>query len=93
MNVGENITLCTLGQIGAGGPDQPPPRTSDGRRRSVDQLGVKTAGIDAPITSLSGGNQQKAIIGRWLLTQPKVLLLDDPDPRHRCRAPRPSCIA
>ena len=44
----------------------------------VEQLGVKTAGIDAPITSLSGGNQQKAIIGRWLLTEPKVLLLDDP---------------
>ena len=49
-----------------------------GPSRCVDQLGVKTAGIDAPITSLSGGNQQKAIIGRWLLTQPKVLLLDDP---------------
>src|SRR5262249_43098926 len=38
----------------------------------------RTAGIGAPITSLSGGNQQKTIIGRWLLTRPKVLLLDDP---------------
>ena len=44
----------------------------------VERLGVKTAGIEAAITSLSGGNQQKAIIGRWLLTEPKVLLLDDP---------------
>jgi ribose transport system ATP-binding protein len=44
----------------------------------VQQLGVKTASVDTPITSLSGGNQQKAIIGRWLLTEPKVLLLDDP---------------
>ena len=41
-------------------------------------LGVKTAGTEVAITSLSGGNQQKAIIGRWLLTKPKVLLLDDP---------------
>src|SRR5262249_35265104 len=45
---------------------------------TVSRLGVRTAGIDAAITSLSGGNQQKAIIGRWLLTRPKVLLLDDP---------------
>ncbi len=45
---------------------------------TVRQLGVKTAGIHAAITSLSGGNQQKAIIGRWLLTRPAVLLLDDP---------------
>ena len=35
-------------------------------------------GLDAAITSLSGGNQQKAIIARWLLAKPKVLLLDDP---------------
>src|SRR5262249_43769334 len=45
---------------------------------TVSQLSVKTAGVRAAITSLSGGNQQKAIIGRWLLTRPKVLLLDDP---------------
>ncbi|NQU23627.1 MAG: sugar ABC transporter ATP-binding protein [Candidatus Nealsonbacteria bacterium] len=39
---------------------------------------MKTAGIHVPITSLSGGNQQKAIVGRWLLTSPKVLRMDDP---------------
>lgn len=44
----------------------------------VSRLSIRTAGIDAPIMSLSGGNQQKAVIGRWLLTKPKVLLLDDP---------------
>ncbi len=47
-------------------------------RRAAEQLGVKTPDLAAPITSLSGGNQQKAIVGRWLLTRPKVLLLDDP---------------
>src|SRR5262249_29581599 len=45
---------------------------------TVQQFGVRTAGVEAGITSLSGGNQQKTIIGRWLLTKPKVLLLDDP---------------
>jgi ABC-type sugar transport system ATPase subunit len=39
---------------------------------------VKTPGPHAAITELSGGNQQKCIIGRWLLTKPTVLLLDDP---------------
>src|SRR5437867_9287075 len=42
------------------------------------KLSIKTTGLTAPIGSLSGGNQQKTIIGRWLLTEPQVLLLDDP---------------
>ncbi len=77
MDVGENITICTLREAAAAG------LLSRRRERqmaagSVAELGVKTAGVDAAITSLSGGNQQKSIIGRWLLTRPKVLLLDDP---------------
>jgi ribose transport system ATP-binding protein len=77
MNVGENITICTLRDAAAVGLLRP------GRERqmaagSVTELGVKTAGLDSAITSLSGGNQQKCIIARWLLARPKVLLLDDP---------------
>lgn len=41
-------------------------------------LGIKTASADTPIKSLSGGNQQKAILARWLLTNPKYLILDEP---------------
>jgi ribose transport system ATP-binding protein len=77
MNVGENISICTLHQTGAAG--------FINRRRerqmaaaTAKQLSVKSAGLAASITSLSGGNQQKCIIGRWLQTQPQVLLLDDP---------------
>jgi ABC-type sugar transport system ATPase subunit len=44
----------------------------------VDKLKIKTAGLSPSILSLSGGNQQKCIVGRWLLTKPQVLLLDDP---------------
>src|SRR5205823_1169554 len=77
MNVGENISICTLRQSGAAG--------FISRRRewraaaeTAQKLAIKTPSLAAPITSLSGGNQQKCIIGRWLQTRPKVLLLDDP---------------
>jgi ABC-type sugar transport system ATPase subunit len=41
-------------------------------------LRLKAASLDAPAERLSGGNQQKAILGRWLLHRPRVLLLDEP---------------
>lgn len=77
MSVGQNITMCSLRQAAAAG------LIRRGRERAmaeaeVGRLAVKTPGIDSPITGLSGGNQQKAILGRWLLTSPKILLLDDP---------------
>ena len=42
------------------------------------QLSLKMASLDAPVSSLSGGNAQKVVIGKWLLRQPKLLLLNDP---------------
>lgn len=44
----------------------------------VRALGIKTANLDTPIAQLSGGNQQKALLARWLATQPSLLILDEP---------------
>ncbi|MEZ6111314.1 MAG: sugar ABC transporter ATP-binding protein [Pirellulaceae bacterium] len=77
MNVRENITLCKLDEAVSAGLIGSRPEQAMASEM-IDKLAVRTAGSSAAITSLSGGNQQKCIIGRWLLTKPEVLLLDDP---------------
>lgn len=44
----------------------------------VEMLRIKLNTVDHPVRSLSGGNQQKTIVGRWLATRPKILILDEP---------------
>lgn len=46
--------------------------------KTGEELSLKMAGLHAPVSSLSGGNAQKVVIGKWLLREPTVLLLDDP---------------
>jgi ribose transport system ATP-binding protein len=77
LDVAGNISLCAL-------PDMVRHGLLSHREeerlvaRSIRDTGVRAPGPRAPITGLSGGNQQKCIIGRWLLTKPRILLLDDP---------------
>ena len=46
--------------------------------QQIKDLSIRVANLQQPITSLSGGNQQKVVVAKGLLTQPKVLLLDEP---------------
>jgi inositol transport system ATP-binding protein len=46
--------------------------------RVLGELRVRTRGLEEPIGNLSGGNQQKVLLGRWLLTLPRILILDEP---------------
>jgi ribose transport system ATP-binding protein/rhamnose transport system ATP-binding protein len=47
-------------------------------RDTVRELAIKTGSINTPVGRLSGGNQQKVVIGRWLRRQPRILILDEP---------------
>jgi ABC-type sugar transport system ATPase subunit len=77
MNVGENISICTLERTGKAGLISRN-REWQMAAATAQRLAVRTTGLASPITSLSGGNQQKCILGRWLQTEPQILLLDDP---------------
>jgi ABC-type sugar transport system ATPase subunit len=80
LSVADNVTLATTGKyltdpvlrlVRRG-------RVSAAAQGMVDRLRVKTPSLATPISSLSGGNQQKVIIGRWLLHSASVYLLDSP---------------
>jgi rhamnose transport system ATP-binding protein len=77
MTVASNTTLATLRDVTRFGLiDFEAERTV--AADFVKRLGVKTSSLDAPVGSLSGGNQQKVALARWLSAGPKVLILDEP---------------
>jgi ribose transport system ATP-binding protein len=45
---------------------------------TVKLLQIKSDGVNGPVAALSGGNQQKVVIGKWLMTKPRIILLNDP---------------
>jgi ABC-type sugar transport system ATPase subunit len=77
LSVLANMTMSSLGRWSRGPWLSPTEERNAGARMAAD-LRIKTPGLDANIGSLSGGNQQKVVMAKCLLTRPRVLLLDEP---------------
>ena len=77
LSVRENIIIALQAKKGMFHP-MSRKEMDEAADKYIKMLQIKTASRETPIKSLSGGNQQKVIIGRWLLTNPDFLILDEP---------------
>ncbi len=77
LSVGQNLTMAAHARMAPGFLLRPSEERAIAQRH-VDQLRIKTSGLYTPVRLLSGGNQQKVVVGKWMAVNPRIWLLDEP---------------
>jgi ribose transport system ATP-binding protein len=77
LSTRENICLASLWRMSWRGVIWKARQTPT-VKRNIEELHIRVPNVEAPVATLSGGNQQKVVVGKWLNTDPRVLLLDEP---------------
>ncbi len=77
MSVLENLMMASTSRVARLTPPRAD-REGATARRMISELRIHTHSPGAPVSTLSGGNQQKVVLGKWLTTSPKVMMLDEP---------------
>ncbi len=76
-SVRDNLTLASLDRLSNNGLISPK-ALDDSAQKMVEDTQIKTPGLDVAVNTLSGGNQQKVVVGNWLNIRPQILLMDEP---------------
>jgi ribose transport system ATP-binding protein len=77
MSITDNLTIASLGTISTG-PFVDRAKESGALKSSIARLQIKMGAPDDAVSTLSGGNQQKVVLAKWLMTEPRIILLNDP---------------
>jgi rhamnose transport system ATP-binding protein len=77
QSIEENIALANLKRL-MRGIFVDAARVTAEARNAISRFGIRARGPDQPVRQLSGGNQQKVVLGKWLATNPRILIMDEP---------------
>jgi ribose transport system ATP-binding protein len=77
LSIADNLVIASLSRLSAG-PFLDRERVAAAVRQAIARLGIKIGNPGDAVSTLSGGNQQKVVIAKWLMTEPGIILLNDP---------------
>ena len=77
MSIADNLTIASLDAISTG-PFVDRAKERAAVKRGIDSLQIRIGAPGDAVSTLSGGNQQKVVLAKWLMTEPRIILLNDP---------------
>ncbi len=78
QSVGKNVVMTVLDRLLTSAKFIDKKRVDDSIEKWVDELKIKVPSVDSPVKTLSGGNQQRVVLAKWIATKPKLFILDNP---------------